>query len=136
MIYQKGREKDELRAKFTKWIEVSLYRSRVNYLKKKDLDRRVIYADKTWDYIPDNVDVEREILEETIFDFKSDILEDAFYKLSDLQKDILIMLFLRDMKPVDIAEKLNCSLPQIYKQKNKALSALRSQIMKGGDDNE
>lgn len=136
MNHQNGKEKDELRARFTKWIEVSLYRARVNYLKKMDLDRRVIYADKAWDDIPDNVDVEREILEETIFDFKSDILEDAFYKLSDLQKDILIMLFLRDMKPVDIAEILNCSLPQIYKQKNKALSALRSQLMKGGDDNE
>lgn len=136
MNYQEEEKKDELRARFTKWMEVSLYRARLNYLKKKDLDNRLIYTDKTWGEIPDCIDVEKEILEKRIFDFKHDLLETTFNELSDLQKDILIMLYLKDMKPVEIAEILNCSIPQVYKQKNKALYVLRNELVKGGDDNE
>lgn len=133
MNYQKGKEKDVLRARFTKWVEISLYRARLNYLKKKDIDSRIIYYDKTWVDIPDEINLEKEVIEKTIFDFDSDVLEEAFYKLSEQQREIITMLYLKEMKPIMIADILKCSVPQVYKQKNLALKALRHAFMKGGD---
>lgn len=36
MNHQQESEKDELRARFTGWLEVTLYRAKLNYLKKQE----------------------------------------------------------------------------------------------------
>ena len=38
-------ENDELRARFTAWIEITLYRAKINYLKKQDKERKTIYVE-------------------------------------------------------------------------------------------
>lgn len=45
MNHQQESEKDELRARFTSWLEVTLYRAKLNYLKKQDRERKTIYVE-------------------------------------------------------------------------------------------
>ncbi len=45
MNHQQESKKDELRARFTGWLEVTLYRAKLNYLKKQDRERNTIYVE-------------------------------------------------------------------------------------------
>lgn len=120
----KEQERDELRARFTKWMEVTVYRARLNYLKKQS--RRVDtvpleYAHMEQLYCQDMPDGES-------FDFAEECLSDAFAQLPAVKKKIITMLFLMDMRPEEV---LDCTMQYVYKQKSLAIKTLRK-ALKGG----
>ena len=139
MNHQQESEKDELRAKFTSWLEVTLYRAKLNYLKKQDRERKTIYVEE----LPEELMVEENLesqwvhrlTEQSGFDFEEERLERAFRSLTKQRQRILIMLFVEDKTPEEIARKLGCSLQNVYKQRSKALAALRNMLEKGGEGN-
>lgn len=124
---EKNPERDELRARFTKWMEVTVYRARLNYLKEQS--RRV-----------DTVPLEDAPMEQLYcqdmpagesFDFAEECLSDAFAQLPAVKKKIIAMLFLMDMRPEEVAEELDCTMQYVYKQKSLAIKTLRK-ALKGG----
>ena len=134
MYDQENKERDELRARFTKWMEITLYRARLDYLKKWERENRVILMED----IPESSYLEEcndddpasFILSKDSFNFEDQALEQAFTKLSELKRDVLIKLFVKEKKPPEAAEILGCSLRQVYKQKEQAIAELRN-LLKG-----
>ena len=139
MNHQQESEKDELRARFTGWLEVTLYRAKLNYLKKQDRERNTIYVEA----LPEELLVEENLeskwvhrlTEQNGFDFEEEKLERAFQDLTQQRQRILIMLFLEEKTPEEIARQLGCSQQNVYKQRSKALAALRNMLEKGGEGN-
>lgn len=137
MNHQQESEKDELRARFTSWLEVTLYRAKLNYLKKQERERNTIYIE----VLPEELLVEKNperkwvhrLTEQNGFDFEEESLERAFQNLTQQRQRILTMLFVEEKTPEEIAELLGCSQQNVYKQRSKALIALRNMLEKGGE---
>lgn len=129
-------ERDELRARFTKWMEVTIYRARLNYIKAQsrhlttmsleDAQKDQLYCREAETPWMQNVGAEDS------FDFEEESLAAAFSRLSAVKREIITMLFLLNMTPHEIADKLGCTVQYVYKQKSLALKRLRD-LMKGGD---
>lgn len=137
MNHQQESEKDELRARFTGWLEVTLYRAKLNYLKKQDRERKAIYVEA----LPEELLVEENLeskwvhrlTEQSGFDFEEERLERAFLSLTRQRQRILTMLFMEEKTPEEIARQLGCSQQNVYKQRSQALAALRNMLEKGGE---
>lgn len=72
------------------------------------------------------------LTEQNGFDFGEERLEKAFRNLTGQRQRILAMLFVEEKTPEEIAEVLGCSQQNVYKQRSKALIALRNMLEKGG----
>lgn len=129
-------ERDELRARFTKWMEVAVYRARLNYIKAQsrhlatlsleDAPKDQLYSREAETQWIQNVGTEDS------FDFEEESLAAAFSRLSAIKRKIITMLFLLNMTPHEIADKLGCTVQYVYKQRSLALKRLRD-LLKGGD---
>ncbi len=140
MNHQEKSERDELRARFTGWLEVTLYRAKLNYVKKLERDRGIVYLDalpeELWVSENPEKDWIQEIAEPDGFCFGEERLERAFRNLTGRRQRILTMLFVEEKTPEEIAGQLGCSLQNVYKQRSQALKKLRQMLEKGGVDDE
>ena len=137
MNHQQESEKDELRARFTGWLEVTLYRAKLNYLKKQERERNTLYVGM----LPEELLVEENLEQKWVhrlteqkgFDFEQENLERAFGSLTQQRQRILTMLFVEEKTPEEIAGQLGCSQQNVYKQRSQALAVLRNMLEKGGE---
>lgn len=125
---EKNQERDELRARFTKWMEVTVYRARLNYIKAQS--RRM-----------DTISLEEAPMEQLCFQdmpvaehfcFEEENLSKAFAQLPAAKKKIMAMLFFLDMLPEEVAKELGCMVQYVYKQKSLAIKRLREALESGG----
>lgn len=129
-------EKDELKARFTVWLEKLIYRVRLKYLKKLDKQINAISIEEIskstllWS--------DSKIVKDNhCFDFEEEKLSKAFCNLPIKRQQILEMLFVECMKPKEIAKELNCSIQHVYNQRSLAVQKLRSELIcYEGDNNE
>ena len=122
MNHQQKSERDELRARFTVWLETTVYRARLKYLEREKPK-------------VDTVSIEElpESASGSAFDFEEERLAEAFAKLPIKRQEILTMLFVEERKPEEIARLLNCSPQHVYDQRYQALKKLRIALTKDGD---
>lgn len=140
MNHQQESERDELRARFTGWLEVTLYRAKLNYLKRQERERNTLYVGM----LPEELLVEENLEQKWVhrlteqkgFDFEQEKLEKAFQYLTQQRQQILTLLFVEEKTPEEIARQLGCSKQNVYKQRSQALAALRNMLEKGGEGNE
>ena len=109
-MYEQSTDRDELRARFTKWMQVLAYRTRRKYL-----DARADRADT----IPLE-DVPEEFLRmdnQPIaldagggFEFEGEALEKAFACLPEKKRQVLTMLFVLQMDSEEAARELGCDV--------------------------
>ena len=97
-------EPDVLRARFTCWLEVLVYRARSKYLRKEEHRIKTISLDdlpeEQWPIAP------APVLRETEFDFEEERLARAFSELSVERQKLLTLVFLYDLKPEEAADAL------------------------------
>lgn len=138
MNHREESGKDELRARFTGWLEVTLYRAKLNYLKKQKKERNTICVG----VLPEKLLVEENsewkwvhrLTEQSGFDFEEEKLERAFQNLTGQRQRILTMLFVEEKTPEEIARQLGCSKQNVYKQRSQALRTLKNLLEKGGEE--
>lgn len=138
MNHREESGKDELRARFTGWLEVTLYRAKLNYLKKQEKERNTICVG----VLPEKLLVEENpeeqwihgLTEQNGFDFGDERLEKAFQNLTGQRQRILTMLFVEERTPEEIARQLGCSKQNVYKQRSQALRTLKKLLEKGGGE--
>lgn len=138
MNHQEESGRDELRARFTGWLEVTLYRAKLNYLKKQEKERNTICVG----VLPEELLVEENpegkwihgLTEQNGFDFGEERLEKAFRNLTGQRQRILAMLFVEEKTPEEIARQLGCSKQNVYKQRSQALRTLKNLLEKGGGE--
>jgi RNA polymerase sigma factor, sigma-70 family len=131
-------ERDELRAKFTRWLETVIRRAKIDYLRKyENRPETISYED-----IPEKelIDLaQRELWPsstrmQTPYDFEEERLTKAFMELPLKRRQVMELLFLADLSETETAKRLNCSLQYVRNQRCIALKKLRSRLMEGGDD--
>lgn len=130
----RNRENDELRARFTAWLDTTLYRAKLKYLENHKSKLECISFDEIpADLIEDPTDyytyVERS---HTDFDFEEEKLAKAFSELPLMRREVLRMLFVEDKTPEEISMQLHCSVNYVHLQKSRALKKLRTSLMEGG----
>ena len=126
---------DVLRARFTKWLDIVIYRGKLKYLRKTEAKLETVSLEELpKSSQPVYEDGIRQIPSKAGFDFEEERLADAFAKLPIKRQQILTMLFVEDKKPEEIANELNCSAQHVYDQRYQALKKLRIELAKEGDE--
>lgn len=134
-MYDKSTDRDELRARFTKWMEVTIYRARLNYLKAQSRHIDEIPLEEVEEHLRSPEDEGRwiqEIGSADSFDFEEVMLAAAFSQLPAMKKKVVTMLFLLEMTPQEVAEELSCTVQHIYNLRSLALKNLRKALEGGG----
>ena len=122
--YQKN---DELRARFTGWLDTVIYRAKLRYMEKQKRVKATVPIDD----VPESFLGYQETLfshvERTAndFDFEEERLAIAYSSLPLMRREILRLLFVEDLKADEIARRLNCSIQHVYNQRSLALKRLR-----------
>ena len=117
---------DRLRAEFTRWLTVLLNRTRANYLRNRSKSK--VELTETEETI--FVDIEEYSIRQE-FVFENERLELAFLSLSTKQRELLVLLFVESMSPIDIAQQFKCTIQHVYNQKSIALKLLRVKMEEG-----
>lgn len=116
-------ETDELRARFTRWLEVLVHRARNKYLQKEAKRIKTIsleeIPEEQWPIAPTSFP------EKTEFDFEEERLAKAFSMLSSERQQLLTLLFLYDLTPDEAAELLHFPKKKFYNSKYEAIKKLR-----------
>lgn len=131
---------DILRGRFTKWLDVVLYRAKLKYLRKLSQEIETISLDELIDngfqpHAPDSFAVFERCRKDS-FEFEEERLAAAFYDLPIKRQRILEMLFIEQMKPEEIARELDCSVQHVYNRRSSALKALRLALKEGGKEDD
>lgn len=134
----KQTENDELRGRFTVWINKTARNAQINYLRKESRQLKTIPLETTEVQL---IASEQDALEQTVsvangFDFMESRLADAFRELPLMRRRILEMLFVEELSPVEIAAKLHCTVQHVYNQRSLAIKRLRQQMMKERGQND
>ena len=133
---QHAQEHDELRARFTAWLETLVYRCRAKYLSREySRPRTVSLEDLSESELPTQDFTENIQWESDPFSFEEDRLAAAFASLPIKRQQILTMLFVQQKKPEEISRLLNCSVQHVYDQRYQALKKLRL-LLSEEDENE
>ena len=129
-------EKDELRARFTVWLDTTVYRSNLKYLRKTEQNREVVSIDDLPEHMLEwqETGFENSLSSGNNFDFEEEKLATAFAELPLMRKEILRLLFVEELEPGEIAEHLNCSVQHVYNQRSLAIKKLRGILAEGGTD--
>lgn len=135
MVNHQQEYEDVLRARFTKWLDIVIYRAKLKYLRKAEAKLETV----SFEELPENSqpvyeDDLQQISPKTAFDFEEERLADAFAKLPIKRQQILTKLFVEEKKPEEIAKELNCSAQHVYDQRYQALKKLRIELTKEGDE--
>lgn len=122
-----GLQKDELKARFTVWLDTTIYRARLKYLRQQERQVKTISIEEISDDVL-TTSLELDHYPKSNFDFEEEKLANAFNKLPIKRQEILTMLFVEGKKPEEIAKILNCSPQHVYDQKYQALKKLRLEL--------
>ena len=128
----KSNEKDELRARFTHFLERLVGKAQIDYLRKIEHRFPVLSIDD----IPEESFAKAEPMsygKRTAFDFEEERLARAFSSLPLMRQQILTLLFVEEWKPAQIAKHLNCSVEYVYNQRFLAIKKLRQLLQEEGD---
>lgn len=126
-------DRDELKARFTSWLLTLTYRVRNRYLEKKGSEPALISIEDVPRSLLPASDPFGNIEEQSSFEFEEERLSAAFRSLTLKRQQILTMLFVEELKPEEIARRLNCSVQYVYDQRYHALKRLRMELEKDGD---
>lgn len=128
-------ERDELRARFTGWLDTTLYRAKLKFLEKHREPFEIISFDEipavlAEDPIDYYTNVERS---GTDFDFEEEKLAKAFSELPLMRREVLRLLFVEEKTPEEISIQLHCTVNYVHLQKSRAIKKLRASLLAGGD---
>ena len=70
------------------------------------------------------------------FSFGDDEIAEAYMKLPERRREILELLYIDGLKPIEVAELLGCSLQHVYNRRSAAISELRKVIKGKGISND
>lgn len=123
-------EPDELRARFTSWLDTTLFRARAKYYKSQKRKVETIpYEQMPIDFQMDPRDYFAPVeIDPDVFDFEEERLAKAFYELPLMRREVLRLLFVCELTPEEISHRLHCSVNYVHLQKSRALKKLRDAL--------
>ena len=123
---------DELRMRFTVWLKIVVKRVKIDYIRRQK--KRYIEVSIEEAAITNTLTYEQQFdINENSnkFIFENSRISAAFNKLSSKRKEILEMLFVRNLTSDEIAKEWKCSLQYVYLLRSRALTKLRDILTRG-----
>lgn len=125
----KAERNNSLFYRFTAWLKLVLERARIDYIRHLKGRQRELPLDepriaRALSYQPE-VGIKKSRL---TFDFENETIDRAVSELPEKRREVLEMLFVRDMSPEDIALNLGCTVQHVYNQRSLALKELRAKL--------
>lgn len=133
-------DRDVLRARFTVWLDTTLARASARYrdrMKDPLSDKNEVFSldEIPEDYLLDPRDPYAHIeIGMRDFDFEEERLSRAFSELPLMRREVLRLLFVEQLTPREIAERLHCSKDFVSVQKTRALKKLRQLLAESYGD--
>lgn len=128
-------ERDELRARFTAWLDKTILRAKNDYIKKQKRTVETVSINDipeiAFGVVVDCFD--KVINDQHDFEFEEERLAQAFSKLPVMRREILRQLFVEEKRPYEIAVEMNCCTQHIHNQRSLAITKLRKELMEGGE---
>ena len=128
-----SKQNDRLRGEFTVWLEKLIVRAKLSFIRQHSKYLKIIsiegLSEEAFAILDDP------IVSRDTFEFEDEKIERAFTKLPISRRRILIMLFLEELTPEEVANKIGCSVNSVYLQRMRAIKELRKLITRG-DENE
>ena len=107
---------DELRGRFTVWLEKVVRNAKINYIKRLKRQPPTLYLEEIPESALPAQNLAAVAYPKSEFEFEEERLAEAFSKLPLMRKRILTMLFVENISPDEISKKLNCSPQYVYNQ--------------------
>lgn len=128
-------EFDPLRARFTSWLDTTLYRAKLRFLDREKQKLETIPLDDIYtESIADPCDYFSHIgCSDLDFDFEEEQLAKAFSELPLIRQEILRLLFVEEKTTREISTQLQCTESYVRLQKSRALQQLRKILKEGGE---
>ena len=124
--------KDELQARFTVWIEKVIYSAKIDYIRQSTKEpKRISLEDaERWNEIAYLQDIKLEDydISKGEYAFDNERIELAFSTLSKVARQVLLLLYVFDMTPDEVASELGCSVQNIYKVRAHAIANLKEML--------
>ena len=117
-------EKDELRARFTVWLETLLHRAKIDYIRHEKKRPSTVSLEAVHE-MRDEKDLEDLVEDHEDFNFADERLRSAFMRLSPSKRKILVLLFVGGLEPDVVARELGCTVQHIYNLRSKAIKDLK-----------
>ncbi len=136
MDYRQNADRDELRARFTAWLDTLIRRAKLDYLRKYHIPIEIISLEELREEnmpISEDVWMRKMLFEEDDFCFEEERLAKAYAELPLLRKQILKLMYVDELEVKEIARLLNCSAQYVSNQKQKGLKHLRKCMTEGGE---
>ena len=136
MDYRQNADRDELRARFTAWLDTLIRRAKLDYLRKYHIPIEFISLEELREEnmpISEDVWMRKMLFEEDDFCFEEERLAKAYAELPLLRKQILKLMYVDELEVKEIARLLNCSAQYVSNQKQKGLKHLRKCMTEGGE---
>lgn len=127
---------DELRARFTVYIERVILHARLDYIRKKRKNPQEISLEEL-DFEPETTFERQYAIQRKPMDgfsFEEEKLAHAFSSLPLMRQKVLEMLFVENLSPIEISRRLHCSVKYVYDQRYLALQKLRRILKEGGSN--
>jgi len=125
---------DELRYRFTAWMKIVVKRAKIDYIRRiKRQPKELSIHDKSLScklvYEPELITNSND------FEFENKDLLRVFKGLSEKRKQILILVFVHNLLPEEVARRIGCSTQYVYNQQSLALKELRKLIEEKKNEN-
>lgn len=118
---------DPLKAQFTAWLNTMLIHAKYQFLQDRRKGMTIISLNEIpADLIEDPVNYFSHVENSrSDFDFEEERLAKAFSELTVMRREVLRLLFVEELSPDEVAERLHCSNTMVRQQKSRALKRLR-----------
>lgn len=134
-IKQTEHERDELRARFTSWLDITLVRARSDYFDQiNSRPDEASFDQLPVDLFPDPYDYFESVERGSDFEFEEARIAQAFSELPLMRREVLRLLFVEMKEPEEISQILYCTTNYVHLQKSRALKRLRELLSEGGDE--
>ena len=124
--------KDELQARFTVWLEKVIYSAKIDYIRQSTKEpKRISLEDaERRNEIAYSQDIKLEDydISKGEYAFDNERIELAFSTLSKVARQVLLLLYVFDMTPDEVASELGCSVQNIYKVRAHAIANLKEML--------
>ena len=122
MDNRQNADRDELRARFTVWLDTLIRRAKLNYLRKTEIPIDIVSLEELFEEnLPVTEDewMRKLLFQENDFNFEEERLATAYAELPLMRQQILKLLYVDDLTVGEIAKQLNCSPQYVSDQKQK-----------------
>ena len=126
-----GQQNDELRYRFTAWMKVVVTNAKIDYIRRQNRHSNEISIEN--DKLADTLTYEpiNEFDDLNGFNFDNGNLFAAFKKLTPKRKQVLELLYVRNLTPEEITVELQCSLQYVYNLRSLAIKELKTLLGMG-----